>query len=110
MLVQLLLVLYSANVEADNYAAYDKYSQGIVDHAGAAAQYHNTGNTEAASTPPRLFYNFRLLSPFFSLLLRNPHHRTRNTLRNLHRYTLIGAAFGCVCVYVCIAASPPAVV
>lgn len=68
MLVQLLLVLYSANVEADNYAAYDKYSQGIVDHAGAAAQYHNTGNTEAASTPPRLFYNFRLLSPFFSLL------------------------------------------
>ena len=110
MLVQLLLVLYSANVEADDYAAYDKYSQGIVDHAGAAAQYHNTGNTEAASPPPRLFYNFRLLSPFFSLLLRNPHHRTRNTLRNLHRYTLIVAAFGCVCVYVCIAASPPAVV
>ena len=50
MTLLLLLAVLPEWVGADGYADYDKYSQGIVDHAGVAARHHNTGSPDAVSS------------------------------------------------------------
>ena len=51
MKVLLMLSFFSTQVRADDYADYDKYSQGIVEHAGVAARHYNAGNPAAVSVP-----------------------------------------------------------